>query len=395
VLADSVLLRKPALRLYLTVTANVEKQTMKQIISIFILSLIFSNSYSQRFDSKFDTLIASFGTRVGPFYEDSLRIPEIYTGKDFSIRLAENALDLSLESKILLNPSSDDSFPLSYSVIYDDHLISLFKPGNFICYRLEDFSRNNELEKSLNKKKFKGHSIIDGNLHAQTKLGFWNEYSGNKWKKASGIPNPRKFKSHLYYDREFIVFSDCNGEWGGTLYFYHRPTKKTYYTSATCANTVTREKDGFEVLSHLGHLVGSADLKLIEDPIKLPNLKDFKGDKRSINAIGNSDTTDVSKEIFDFYWIQIFSKFQLSGKEYFMIHWQEMTFLAEIDGTEISIVHPLFNSDLYTHDPITKVYKSGEVLINLDHYGTGLEKEVSMVLIKDNKFTKIEWQEKH
>jgi hypothetical protein len=381
--------------LHEAVTANVEKQTMKQIISIFILSLIFSNSYSQRFDSRFDTLIASFGTRVGPFYEDSLRIPEIYTGKDFSIRLAENALDLSLESRILLNPSSDDSFPFSYSVIYDDHLISLFKPGNFICYRLEDFSRNTELEKSLNKKKFKRHSIIDNNLHAQTKLGFWNVYSGNKWKKANGIPNPEKFKSHLYYDSEFIVFSDCNGEWGGTLYFYHRPTKETYYTSATCANTVTRDKNGFKILSHLGHGFGFADIKQIVEPTKLPKLKDFKGDKRSINAIGNSDTTNVAKEIFDFFGIQIFSTFPLSGKEHFIIHWQEMTFLAEINGTEILIVHPLFNSDLYTHDPITKNFKSGEVLINLDHYGTGLEREISMILVKDNKMTKIEWKEKH
>jgi len=357
---------------------------MKQTISIFILILIFSNCYSQRFDSKFDTLIASFGTRVGPFYEDTLRIPEIYTGKDFSIRL-----------KTLLNPSSDRSFPISYSVIYDNHLISLFKPENFICYNLEDFSRNTELEKSLNRKKFKRHSIIDGKLHAQTKLGIWNVYSGKKWKKASGIPNPERFKSHLYYDREFVVFSDCNGEWGGTLYFYHRPTKETYYTSATCANTVSRDKDGFKVLSHLGHGFGSADLKQIVDPTKLPNLKKFKGDKKSIIAIGNSDTTDVSKEIFDFYWIQIFSKFQFSGKEYFIVHWQEMTFLAEIDGTEISIVHPLFNSDLYTHDPITKIYQSGEVLVNMDHYGTGLEREISMILVKDKKLIKIDWEEKH
>lgn len=368
---------------------------MKQIITIFILSLIFSNSYSQHFDSKFDTLIASFGTRVGPFYKDSLRIPDIYNGKDFNIRLAENALGLTTEGKTLLNPYSDDSFPLSYSVIYDNNIISLFKPGNFVCHRLDDLSRNNEMEKSLNKKKFKRHSIIDGKIHAQTKFGFWNVYSDEKWKKASGIPNPEKFKSHLFNNREFIVYSDCNGEWGGTLYFYHRPTKETYYTSATCANTISRDKDGFKVLSHLGHGFGFVELKIIEDPTKLPNLKDYKGDRRSINAIGNSDTTNVAKEIFDFYAIQLFSIFPYTEKELFIVHWQEMTFLAEINGTEILIVHPLFNSDLYTHDPITKIYKSGEVLINMDHYGTGLEREVSMILIKDKKVIKIDWEEKH
>lgn len=368
---------------------------MKRIISIFLLTLFSSNgSAQQQFDSKFDTLIASFGTRVGPFYKDTLRIPEIYNGKDFNIRLAENALALNTESKKLLNPYSNDSFPLSYSVIYDNHLISLFKPGNFVCHSLEDFSRNIELEKSLNKKNFKRHSIIDGKLHAQTKFGFWNVYSGKKWKRANGIPTPEKFKTHLFNDREFILYSDCNGEWGGTLYFYHRTSKETYYTSSTCANTVFRGQDGFRVLSHLGHGFGFAEMKIIEDPTKLPNLKDYKGDKRSINAIGNSDTTNVAKEIFDFYAIQLFSIFPYSEKELFIIHWQERTFLGEINGTEILIVHPLFNSDIYTHGPITKIYKLGEVLINMDHYGTGLEREVSMILVKDKKVFKIDWEEK-
>ena len=78
-----------------------------------------------------------------------------------------------------------------------------------------------------------------------------------------------------------------------------------------------------------------------------------------------------------------------------MVNWQDRTFLSEIRKKDIIIVDPLFNSDLYTHDPITTQYENGVILMNLDFYGLGREREVSMIIIKDKEITKIDWNNKH
>ena len=61
----------------------------------------------------------------------------------------------------------------------------------------------------------------------------------------------------------------------------------------------------------------------------------------------------------------------------------DLTFIAEIKNNEIEIVHPLFFNDLHTHDPITT--QNGDyTLINLDFYGTGFDREVSVIIINDS-----------
>ena len=69
-----------------------------------------------------------------------------------------------------------------------------------------------------------------------------------------------------------------------------------------------------------------------------------------------------------------------------------MTFLAEIKGTEIQIVHPLFEKPFYTHQPVTTAY-GNYILVNLDFYGVALDKEVSVIIVGQNKITKMDWNE--
>lgn len=79
----------------------------------------------------------------------------------------------------------------------------------------------------------------------------------------------------------------------------------------------------------------------------------------------------------------------------YIVNWRQKTFLAEINERNFMIVDPLFNNGFYTHSPITKEYENGWILINLDFYGTAKEREVSMIVIKDRKLTKIDWIKKH
>lgn len=285
------------------------------------------------------------------------------------------------------------NFPKSFSVIYQNSLVSLFENGKFACLKLNNFERDTNLENILNTRKFKYHWIINNQLagFSGNSIYFWND---SKWIKSKGT-FPLKNQPKLFEDKDFIVYGDCHGEWGGTVYFYEKLTKKTYFTESTCANSVIKSKNGYEVLAHLGHGGGSSEIKIINDPRKLTLAKttEIKTTVKG-EALGYIDKSNAFEKKLDFYGVQIFSSFIWENKELFIVNLSDLTFLAEIKNNEIEIVHPLFFSDLYTHDPITSQYKE-YTLMNLDHYGTGLEREISVLIIKGNKITKLDWNENH
>jgi len=324
----------------------------------------------------------------------------------FKVSVSDNYIDFDTNHVVIKNPyfadkyenadeqrNSVKNFPKSFSVIYENSLISLFENGKFACFNFDNFERNTKLENKLNTKRFNYHWIIDNQLGGLSgnSIFLWN---GNEWKKSK---NKFPLKSHpkLYEDYKFIVFGDCFGEWGGTVYFFERATLKTFFTESTCANSVIKNGNGYNVLAHLGHGSGSTEVKNIPDPTKLtlakPNEigKTYKG-----QAIGYSDKSNAFNKIFDFYGVHIFSSFEYKGKVLYVVNLSDLTFIAEIKDTEIQIVNGLFFNDLYTHDPITSRY-GNIILMNLDHYGTGLDREISVLIIKENKITKLDWNENH
>ena len=324
----------------------------------------------------------------------NINLPMIYEGEKFNVRIADALLGLSKREIVLINPSNDNTFPLSFSVIFQDNLVSLFEPGCFICYKLSDFTRNTELEKKLNTKQFKYHWLIDNKLYGLASGKFWVLDSSDNWIKTD-INLPFDKRPKLFGDSEYFAYCDCHGEFGGTVYFYNRINKNTYFTEATCANSIIKTDKGYYVLSQLGHMMGGTDLKLISDPSKLSNLKDFSKNKVSVNALGYSDKSNQATKVFDFYGIQFFSRFNWNNKALYIVNWQERTFIAEIHNKDIVIVDPLFNSDLYTHNPISSMFDNDIILMNLDLYGIAREREVSVIIIKGKELTKIDWNKKH
>jgi hypothetical protein len=326
-------------------------------------------------------------------------------GQKFNVSLSNQLLTIDSDHLVIKNPyfklkyeygevnQQIKNFPRSYSVIFQNSLVSLFENGRFYCLNLEDQTRDTELEKKINKRKFKYHWIINGQLGgiAGNSILVWN---GDKWKKHRDA-FPIKNQPILFEDEKFIVFSDCSGEFGGTVYFFEKSSSKTYFTESTCAVTVTKDTTGYLVLSSLGHGMGSAEIKSIDDPTKLSiadpdKIRSFKNGM----AYGYADKSKAYTIRTEFRGLQLFSSFTHNHKTLYIVNLPEITFLAEIDGTEIKVVHPLFYNDLYTHNPVTKTYGK-YTLINLDFYGIGLEREIGVLVISDHKITKIDWNEKH
>lgn len=327
-------------------------------------------------------------------------------GEFFHFSASKNPLDFTTKHFIIENPYYNEdynyyedhnekgkNYPLSYSVILDDNLISLFQDGKFSCYNLESFERNIEFESKLNTKKFKYHWIIDNKLCALSGSKIY-EWNNEKWVRLkTKIPLDKQPK--LFEDDEFLVFCDCFGEWGGTVYFFDKLSEEIFFTNSTCANSVIKEGGKYLVLSNLGHFSGSSELKSIKNPRNLTKAK-----KREINktkngeALGYSDKSEAYEKLIDMYGMQLFSSFMYSNKQLYVAHIFDSTFLVEINGTEIEIVHPFFKNDLYTHQSVTTDYGK-YTLMNLDHYGTALDREISVIVIQGNQVTKLDWNKKH
>ncbi|SEH74214.1 hypothetical protein SAMN02927937_01176 [Paenimyroides aquimaris] len=383
---------------------------MNKITYTLFVFLVAFNCFGQEdsinsFENKFIKHFTKHYTNDSTFIIDkNLLFKTNFESDNFNLSISEEKVNFKTEERILKNPyyseeydeSDDDydymkNYPKSYSVIFENNLVSLFENGKFACYDIITFERNIQLENKLNLKKFKYHWVIDKNLIAQSGNSKF-VWSNSKWIELKER-TPLKKQPKLYDDNEFIVYSDCFGEWGGSIYFYERATSKIFFTESTCANTVIKSDKGYEILAHLGHMSGSSEIKIVPDPRKLTLLKrSNKKTNKNREALGYSDKSNAFIKVFDLYDIQIFSLFYHNNQKLYVVNVADLTFLAKINKDRIKIVHPLFFDDLYTHNPVTTQYED-VTLINLDFYGTALEREVSLLLISKDRIVKIDWNE--
>jgi hypothetical protein len=333
--------------------------------------------------------------------DDSISRISLHKTKDFNVSISDNPLIFDIVHLVIKNPyytedfdDYDDNYinyPTSYSVIYDGKLISLFRNGKFVCHDLNGMHRDFSYEKRLNTKKFKYHWVISNKLHALVGGSIY-VWANNKWTKSKA-KFPIDKRPVIFEDSDFVVFGDCSGEFGGTIYFFDKISREIYFTESTCTNSVIKQEGKYLVLAHLGHMMGSSEVKSIENPRKLSKAKTSEINKAKPGSnLGYSDKSEAYEKQLDLFGIQLFSSFKYEDRQLYIAHLKELTFLAEIDGTEIKIVHPLFDDEFYTHDPITNTY-GDYTLMNLDFYGTALDKEVSVMIIHKDKIIKVDWNE--
>ncbi|MEO0471249.1 MAG: hypothetical protein AAF206_16590 [Bacteroidota bacterium] len=382
---------------------------MKKQLSVFLLSFgLLIPAFSQKKDVSLEEKLIQHFQKVNwtetMVSKDSLFT--VHSEEKFNVSLSDALIEFNTAHVVIRNPYFADkyenaikereyvkNFPKSYSVIYEDRLVSLFENGRFACYTLDELERDVQLENELNTKKFTYHWIIDGQLTGLSGGSVFVRKDG-KWSKFKE-KFPLKDKPIIFEDKHFIVFGDCLGEWGGTVYFFEKASAKTFFTESTCANSVIKDAEGYHVLAHLGHGSGFSDIKIIPDPRKLSLVKTGQIGK-SVNgqALGYVDKSNAFRQELDVIGLQIFSSFRYQGRELYIVHLAELTFIAEIKDGEIQIAHPLFLNELYTNDPITKKY--GEyVLVNLDLYTTGLNREIAVLIIHGNQISKLDWNEDH
>lgn len=150
----------------------------KVLIPIFILlsTTLFGQTKDVSFDKLIDNFKNSWRDPLSGRKNDSVGIASLYKTDQFNVSISENPLTFDTSHIVIKNPYYTDDFddyddnyinyPISYSVIYDNRLVSLFRTGKFVCHKLETMERDFGFEKKLNTRKFKYHWILDGKLAA-------------------------------------------------------------------------------------------------------------------------------------------------------------------------------------------------------------------------------------
>ena len=79
----------------------------------------------------------------------------------------------------------------------------------------------------------------------------------------------------------------------------------------------------------------------------------------------------------------------------YLLDMKDDTFLAEIENNTIRIINPLLSKRIRNYGTTITNYE-GTIIVNLKYYlDSGKYREYACNILKDNKFIKLDWNEKH
>lgn len=340
---------------------------------------------------EFQQILTHFQWLQRQHEEESPLLPVVYEGEtaaDFKLEFAPHPLGLRKREVVMRNPFSTAPYPLSFSVIYQGNLITLFHPGYFACYQLPGLERNQDLEQKLNTRKFAYHWVLDSQLVALTTSGHYVSFSQEVWHPYLK-PVPLSKQPKLFEDARYIVCTKCNGEWGGEAYFYDKQEHVYYLARATCPDAVVKHDGKYLLLSSLGHMLGSAELQQIDSPTteltrwvgkNKPQERDF--------SVSYDAKLSQGKSLFDYQQILVESVFPLGHRLIYLVHWRSMSFLATWQNNTFRVVDPLFHAEVSGNQPVTTVYGSDVALISFNSIE---EVEACCLYITSKEAVKINW----
>jgi len=187
------------------------------------------------------------------------------------------------------------------------------------------------------------------------------------WKKENHvIQNTRKNDSlkytdgsvaalFFYEDDKYKVYTICQGEFGGSVFFQEKRDKNSiYYLESVCPVMIEKRKDGYYIVESLAH-TGSGRISFIEAPTKLIHLK-----------LNNLTPDWKSKKFPDLSYYEIYEKlqkqsktiiasngltfdmlFQYNEKNYIIYSKNGITMLGQIEKDTLVSIDTLFYCDAY------------------------------------------------
>lgn len=177
----------------------------------------------------------------------------------------------------------------------------------------------------------------------------------------------------IFKDANYNVYSICNGEFGGTIYFQNTQTKKNYEAASTCPIVVNKLNNQYYVTNYLGHMIGFASVLKIPEPQDLENSTlNFHSRQGSRFNKGVETLIDSS----DFY---ITTSFVSDQKLLNLYSDKNGTYIGEIENKKMK---PIYKFDFKFSAQFNQQLKDGQQVLTC--YFS--DKTSSILIIDGEKF---------
>lgn len=213
------------------------------------------------------------------------------------------------------------------------------------------------LDLSIPSQKSEFDNWVNGNL-----LSISNDTTAKKYESESRYDFAGDTKKCYFEDCNFEVYSECAGEWGGSLLFVDKKNKgKIYYLSSTCPKMIDFKEGKYIITSTLAHMSGSADITILENPRELAQFQkskfndEFK-EKYMNHMLQLPTPKNVLRHILDTSGITVNVYYPYQDRHFIIFSEYNASFVGEVQNGKIINKEPLINYGIWgTADKLNKI----------------------------------------
>ncbi|QHI37945.1 hypothetical protein IMCC3317_33280 [Kordia antarctica] len=181
---------------------------------------------------------------------------------------------------------------------------------------------------------------------------------------------------NIYEDADFIIYPNCNGEWGASIYFKDKKDNKVYEFASSCNFNFLKVEQGYL-------LTNKHEILIIKDPTKLYQSK-LTFD-RSYLEKENQGVESFFKSEFELY-----KSFRMYDKLMVIYNDSKTTHIGELKNNTLTSVYrfkkPYSFSNWFTDNNNNSTILQMFTYESLDYFGyKGFEMK-GVFLISDGKF---------
>ena len=191
---------------------------------------------------------------------------------------------------------------------------------------------------------------------------------------------------HLVYsDRDYKVYANCFGEFGGSLMFQDRKNKDSiYYLESVCPLQIERRNCTYFIVSSLPHVDGFSKIILLDSPknlILVPKdslAKNWKGimfpDPNP--QVMYSATANQGKVLLDTNGILVNLLFDYDGKNYLVYSDYPYTLLGRLNYQSIEVLDTLLDFSIRRDIEVLNDQINGFKHFHIDYKNTSIIRNI-------------------
>ena len=164
------------------------------------------------------------------------------------------------------------------------------------------------------------------------------------------------YSNYFFEDENYIVNSECQGEFGGKIYFKDKKNGKINFCASTCSVIINKIDKSYYLTTSLRHGTGSYGLYEITNPKELT-----EKENDTINYSRYDELIGLKPLSMD--WNKtILLSFVYKSRLYHIVSGNDETYLAERINSKLNKIQTLINREIYSIGNETRKTKDNHYL---------------------------------